>query len=160
RFLFVLIAGLSALATLAGARSDGAPAPRDATPTSTLEFILGTWTGTSTCVGNRPACKNETLVYRFIPLEGHPGQVRQLADKIVDGKRIPMGSLIFEVDAHGKTVSNEFMRGETHGVWSYTVSGDTMTGSLVRLPERSKSRDVKAHRVSEREVPDAPPLSD
>src|SRR4029079_18461825 len=75
-----------------------APAAREPHPASGLDFILGTWTGTSTCVGDRPACKNETVVYRCVPMEGHPGQVRELADKILDGKRVPMGALLFDVD--------------------------------------------------------------
>lgn len=27
--------------------------------------VVGTWTGESLCVGNRPACQNEVVVYRF-----------------------------------------------------------------------------------------------
>jgi hypothetical protein len=79
---------------------------------TTLSSIVGTWTGTSTCVGNRPACKNETVVYRFVPIEGHPGQLRQLADKIIDGKRVPMGALVFEYDRETKTLRSEFNRGQ------------------------------------------------
>ena len=127
---------------------------------SALGFVAGTWTGTSTCVGNRPACKNETVVYRFVPLDGHPERVRLYADKIIDGKRVPMGALVLEVDEPGHRVHGEFTRGQTHGEWSYAVEGDTMTGQLVILPDRSVGRDVKAHRASETEVPAAPPLSD
>src|SRR5689334_2080569 len=47
--------------------------------------IVGTWTGTSTCVGDRPACKNEIAVYRLVAVEGHPHQVRWLGDKVIDG---------------------------------------------------------------------------
>ena len=122
--------------------------------------VVGTWTGTSTCVGNRPACKNETVVYRFVPLEGHPTQVRLLADKIIDGKRVPMGALVFDIDEQTRTLRSEFRRGQTHGVWSYTVAGDAMTGKLVILPDGSIGRDVKVHRAKDADVPTPPPLSD
>ncbi|HXH91975.1 MAG TPA: hypothetical protein VNN25_10380 [Thermoanaerobaculia bacterium] len=127
---------------------------------SGLDFVVGTWTGTSTCVGNRPACKNETVVYRFVPLDGHPNQVRLYADKIIDGKRVPMGALVFEVDEHRGTLRGEFTRGQTQGEWSFAVIGKTMTGKLVILPERSVGRDVKARRPTGAEVPAAPPVSD
>lgn len=126
---------------------------------SGLDFVVGTWTGTSTCVGNRPACKTETVVYRFVPLDGHPNQVRLYADKIIDGKRVPMGALVLEVDEH-QTLRGEFTRGQTHGEWSFAVMGKAMTGKLVILPERSVGRDVKARRATGAEVPAAPPLSD
>jgi hypothetical protein len=127
---------------------------------SGLDFIIGTWTGTSTCVGVRPACRNETVVYRFVPLDGHPNQVRQLADKIIDGKRVPMGALVFDLDQQRHTLRSEFTVGQTHGEWSYAANGASLTGTLVILPERSVARDVKARRATEAEVPAAPPLSD
>src|SRR5690348_5109482 len=55
--------------------------------------VLGTWKGESICVGNRPACKNEVVVYRFEAVAGKPGLVLFLADKIIEGKRVPMGKL-------------------------------------------------------------------
>jgi hypothetical protein len=129
-------------------------------PSSPLDFVVGTWTGTSTCVGNRPACKNETIVYRFVPVEGHPTQVTLYADKIIDAKRLAMGALVLDVDAQHGTLRGTFTRRQTHGEWSFAVTGKTMTGNLVILPERSVGRDVKARRASETEVPAAPPLSD
>lgn len=127
---------------------------------ATQSGIAGTWTGTSTCVGDRPACKNETVVYRFIPLEGLPAQVRLLADKIIDGKRVPMGALVFDYDGDTAKVRSEFTRGQTHAVWSYSVSENTMKGTLVILPDRSVVRDVIAHRVRDDQVPAAPAMSE
>ena len=127
---------------------------------SGLDFIVGTWTGTSTCVGDRPACKNETVVYRIMPVGGNPRQVRLLADKILDGKRVPMGALMFDVDDLNRTVRSEFTVGQTRGVWLFTVAGDTMTGTLELLPDRSKARDVRVHRTTDNDLPEAPPLSD
>ena len=118
----------------------------------------GTWTGTSICVGDRPACKNETVVYRFVPVAGHPHQIRQLADKIIDGKRIPMGALTFDYDEPAGKLTCEFTWGSTHGIWSFSIAGDSMTGKLEMLPERTIGRDVKVHRVKDSEVPAAPAL--
>jgi hypothetical protein len=134
--------------------------PESALQSTTPSSILGTWTGTSTCVGYRPACKNETAVYRFVPVEDHPHQVRMLADKIIDGKRVVMDALVFEVDEHTGSLRSEFRRGQTHGVWSFSVTGDSMKGTLVILPESTVVRDVTVHRAKDDEVPTAPPLSD
>lgn len=125
---------------------------------TSLNAFAGTWTGTSTCVGNRPACKNEIVVYRFVPVKGHPQQLRQLADKIIAGKRVPMGTLIFELNDSTGVLACVFKWGKTHGVWSYSVSGDAMTGTLIILPERSVEREVKVRRVKDTEVPAAPAL--
>lgn len=160
RNLLVVAAGVMAIASTGSVRSYSSPVAREPHQTPALDFILGTWTGTSTCVGNRPACKDETVVYRFVALEGHPGQVRLLADKILRGKRVPMGALVFDVAPQSRTVRSEFTRGRTHGVWSFTVAESTMTGTLLVLPDSSSAREVKAHRADAPDVPKAPPLSD
>ena len=134
------------------------PAPKRVLWQSKQSAFSGTWTGTSTCVGNRPACKNETVVYRFVPVDDHPRQVRLLADKIIDGKRVPMYALVFEYDERNRKLTSEFTRGNMHGIWSYSIAGESMTGTLVALPERSVGRDVKVHRVKDGEVPEAPAI--
>lgn len=138
----------------------GALSSSEPQQTAGLDFVLGTWTGTSTCVGNRPACKNETVVYRVLPVDGHPTQVRWLGDKIIEGKRLPMGALIFDVDEQSRSLRCEFTVNQTHGVWSFKVNGDSMTGTLENLPDKSIGRDVKVRRAKDNEVPEAPPLSD
>jgi hypothetical protein len=125
-----------------------------------LNAFVGTWTGTSTCVGDRPACKDETVVYRFVPLGDRPQQLRVLADKIIDGKRLPMGALVFAYDAGKGELRSEFTISRTHGIWTYSVAGDSLTGTLIVLPERSVARDVKAHRVKDSDLPAAPAISE
>ncbi len=149
--LLVLCWFLAAHVALA---SDETPLP------SGLGFIVGTWTGTSTCVGDGPACRNETVVYRFMPVDGHPRQARLLADKIIEGKRLPMGALVCDVDGQHQTLRCEFTVGHTHGVWSYAVTGDSMTGKLVILPEEVIGRDVAVHRASDGDLPPAPSPGD
>jgi hypothetical protein len=122
---------------------------------------VGTWTGTSTCVGNRPACKNETVVYRFVPVGDQPAKLRLYGDKIIEGKRVPMDALDFDYDQKAGSVRCEFRIGNSHGVWSFMAEGDSLAGELIILPDSTKGRDVKAHRVKdEKEVPPAPALKE
>jgi hypothetical protein len=129
-----------------------------AEPAATAPQPTGTWTGTSTCVGNHPACKDEVVVYRFMPIAGEPAKVRLLADKILEGKRVPMGALDFTVA--GSRLSGEFQRNTTHGLWEFRIAGDTMEGTLVLLPSRELGRRVSVHRVSDDKVPAAPAIED
>lgn len=111
--------------------------------------VLGTWKGESVCVGNNhPACKNEVVVYRFEPVAAKPGTVLLLADKILDGRRDPMYKLEFQYDEAEGTLSCEFTRRRTHGLWQYTLSGDTLEGTLTILPDQELARRVKAKRAA------------
>jgi hypothetical protein len=118
----------------------------------------GTWKGKSTCVGDRPACKDETVVYRFVPFVGSTWQLRLLADKIIEGKRVPMGALLFAYDDTTRGLRCDFKRGTTHGVWMFIVEGDSLKGELIVLPDGEKARDVRARRIDDAHVPPAPAL--
>ncbi|HKN83495.1 MAG TPA: hypothetical protein VJW17_08665 [Pyrinomonadaceae bacterium] len=118
--------------------------------------VIGTWTGESICVGNRPACKNEVVVYRFEPVTNNPRLVTLLADKIIDGKRVPMGKLEFQYDEAKGMLSCEFTRGQTHGLWEFKITADSMEGTGMLLPDKSVIRRVKVKRVKEDQVPAAP----
>jgi len=118
--------------------------------------IVGTWTGESVCVGNRPACKNEVVVYRFEPVAGKSTFVTLLADKIIKGKRVPMYKLDFQYDESKRTLSCEFWQGNTHGTWEYKITADSMEGTGIVLPGKSLARRVKVKRVKEDQLPAAP----
>ena len=147
----VILAGLVALARAQ---------PPDKDVNQDIAGVLGTWTGKSVCVGDRPACKNEVVVYRFLAIEGKPDRVTLLADKIIEQKRVPMGKLEFVYAKAEQKLTCEFTGGRTHGLWAFTVSGDTMTGTLVVLPDKLLARFVSVHRVSDDQVPKAPPLDE
>ena len=118
---------------------------------------VGSWTGESVCTDkNRPACKNEVVVYRIEEIPGKQGVLLLLADKIIEGKRDPMGKLECKYDEAESTLSCEFTRRQTHGLWEYKVSGDQMEGTLVLLPEKTVGRRVKVRRAKDDEVPAAP----
>ena len=118
--------------------------------------VLATWKGESICVGNRPACKNEVVVYRFEAIAGKADMVLLLADKIIDAKRVPMGKLEFRYDESKRELSCEFTRGQTHGLWQFKVTGESMEGTLVLLPDRELVRRVNVKKVREDEVPMPP----
>lgn len=119
-----------------------------------------TWTGESICVGDRPACRNEVVVYRFMAVYGRADLVTLYADKIIEGKRVPMYKLDFVYDREKGRLSGEFTRRQTRGIWLYQISADQLEGTLMLLPEKKTGRRVKVHRVSEDRVPKAPPLSE
>ena len=122
-----------------------------------VSSVVGTWSGQSICVGKRPACKNETVVYRFEPVSGKSTVVTVFADKIIKGKRVPMYKLDFQYDESKRTLSCEFTKGRTHGTWEYKITtGDTMEGTGIVLPGKSVARRVKVKRVREDQMPAAP----
>ena len=118
--------------------------------------VIGTWKGESLCVGDRPACKNEVVVYRLETVPGKAGVVLLLADKIIEGQRVPMGKLEFIYDEVRRELSCEFTARQTHGLWQFKVTGEAMEGTLILLPGREVVRRVKMKRVAEGEVPAAP----
>ena len=118
--------------------------------------IVGTWSGESICVGNRPACKNEVVVYRFEPVAGKSTLVTLLADKVIKGKRVPMYRLEFQYDETRRTLSCEFTQGHTRGTWEYRITGDTIDGTGIVLSGKSVARRVKVRRVREDQMPAAP----
>ncbi len=123
---------------------------------SSSASVIGTWKGESTCLGDRPACKNEVVVYRFEAVAGKPELVTLLADKIIDGKREPMYRLDFQYDEAKGTLACEFTRRQTHGLWQYKLTADELEGTLVLLPDKSLGRRVKVKRVKDNSVPEAP----
>ena len=122
----------------------------------TAAGVTGTWSGESVCVGNRPACKNEVVVYRFEPVAGRSTLITLFADKIIKGKRVPMYKLDFQFDEARHTLSGEFTQGHTHGTWEYKVDGDSMDGTGIVLASKSDARRVKVRRVREDQMPAAP----
>ena len=118
--------------------------------------VTGTWSGESICVGNRAACKNEMVVYRLEPVAGKSTVVTLLADKIFNGKRVPMYKLDFQYDEARRTLSCEFTQGHTRGTWEYKVLGDAMEGTGIVRAGKSVARRVKVKRVREDQLPAAP----
>jgi hypothetical protein len=120
---------------------------QDASP----KAIKGVWRGTSICVNLEaaPACKNEEVIYEF--RETTPpvsGKLNLNADKIVDGKAVPMGEFeVVWVPAEGAW-SSEIQTPRVHALWSFKQpKSDELAGTLVLLPDRTLIRKAAAHRA-------------
>jgi hypothetical protein len=105
--------------------------------------LVGNWTGESICTGAFPSCHDEKVIYRIPQAPDESGKVTITADKIVDGKPETMGVLDFKYDRDKGTLICDFTRGNTHGVWEFTVKQDTMEGTLIVLPAKTLARRVK-----------------
>jgi hypothetical protein len=124
-----------------------APAPEGPPPPP--EPIFGVWRGTSVCMDREraPACKDEEVLYTFTrPADGAEGKAHLKADKIVDGNVVPMGELDFAYDPDVRAWTSEFQSPRFHGLWSYSVAGGRLTGTLLELPSRAILRTVSCLR--------------
>ena len=108
--------------------------------------LVGNWAGDSICVGPFPACRDEKVIYRIPKAPDAKGTVTITADKIVNGEPELMGVLDFKYDAEKNTLTCDFIRGNTHGLWEFSVKGNTMEGTLVVLPDKILARRVKLKR--------------
>jgi len=142
----LIVVFLSILAVTMGRGSSHTVAPDDGSSN-----LVGNWTGESKCVGPFPACHDEKVIYRIAKPPDEKGIVTITADKIVNGKPETMGVLDFKYDGEKHTLTCDFTRGQTHGVWEFTVKEDTMEGTLVVLPDKTLARRVKL----KKEVPPA-----
>jgi hypothetical protein len=90
--------------------------------------IAGIWSGQSSCTQKDSACREETVVYRFSPLQDKPGSFSVSADRIVDGKPVNMGTLEFQYIEDQQALVCKYAQ----GVWRLTLDGSKMRGTLTR----------------------------
>ncbi|HEV7573016.1 MAG TPA: hypothetical protein VGQ21_16065 [Thermoanaerobaculia bacterium] len=88
--------------------------------------ILGHWTGSSKCTAVRPACHDEIASY-YIKPGPKADVVTMVLDKVVNGKEEWMGTDDFHVDFEKQTLN--LVMAQNGSVWTFTWSGDTMTGT-------------------------------
>lgn len=112
--------------------------------TATVDEIVGAWSGSSVCVDRQaaPACSDEQVLYEIGASPGKPNTVTVKADKVVDGKRVPMGVLDFTRDAKSGNWTSEFENPRIHALWRLTVNGETLRGTMVLLPSKAVVRRV------------------
>jgi hypothetical protein len=125
----------------------GRVARRGEQGSDSLSKVLGDWEGESVCVGRRPACKDEHVVYHITKKEGEADAVTMHADKLIGGKPEEMYVLDFKYDASKNTLTGEFTVNGTHGVFEYTIKGDEMDGTLRILPAGTTGRNIKVRKV-------------
>lgn len=109
--------------------------------------LVGDWTGESICVGNRPACHDEQVVYHITRIAGESNKFKLSADKIVDGKPERMGDLDFKYDSKSRILSGEFTNSRYHGLWEFLVKEGEMEGTLKLLPDNTVVRRIKVKKV-------------
>ena len=107
--------------------------------------LVGTWRGTSTCTDRvaAPACNDEVVVYDFTPA-AKAGTVTWKADRVVDGKRVPMGEMDLAYDPSEKCWIAEFKNARVHSVWCLVVDGTHLTGTGRLLPGKETVRKIEA----------------
>jgi len=145
---FVLVA---MLLTLTVVLATAVPAPRqDKDVSDSLSKVLGEWEGESVCVDkNRPACKDEHVIYHITKKDGEADAVTMHADKVVDGKPEEMYVQDFKYDASKNTLRGEFNVNGTHGVFEYVIDDDGMEGTLKLLPAGTLGRRIKVRKLQE-----------
>ena len=130
-------------------------------PAAQATLLSGPWAGHSICVDKvrNPACKDETIVYRFVRTAPHAAIL--YADKILAGKREPMGALAMQLGQDDRSATAHFAWGRGSGTWTYAMTNDaTLTGTLHSGADHALARNVDAHRVDDDDLPAAPPLAD
>lgn len=111
---------------------------------SPVDRIVGTWRGSSTCVNREaaPACKDEQVIYEISPTPGKSNAATVKADKIEDGRRVPMGTMDFTYDAQKEDWKADLETPRVHALWRLRVQGPTITGTLTLLPSGTVVRNV------------------
>jgi hypothetical protein len=107
--------------------------------------LAGVWRGTSTCVDKErwPSCNDETVVYRMRRSPKRADAVELTANKIVNGEEVTMGVSDLTWDAKARVWTWEFQNARVHGLWSFSLDGDRLHGTLSDLPTKRLVRRVE-----------------
>jgi hypothetical protein len=107
------------------ARAQGAARPAQQLPADD-SGLLGDWRGDSVCVVRDSACRDEDSLYHVAKLAGKPGWFSMKLDKIMDGKRVTMGTVECSYDSSKRALICEFPR----GVFRFTIQAHKMAGTM------------------------------
>jgi hypothetical protein len=111
--------------------------------------LVGTWRGTSLCLDRAalPACADEQVVYDIGAPTAEPDVIIVKADKIVEGRRVPMGEVSFRPDvATGRWVS-EIETPNVHALWHLALRDGALRGGMLLLPSTTAVRIIELKRV-------------
>ena len=100
----------------------------------------GIWKGTSICQIKNSPCHDESVVYHIS--KDSPGKsYDMIANKIVDGKEVYMGTISFTYDNQQKVfVSVDSAR---KARWEFRITGNAMKGTLMYKGDLYRVVDVK-----------------
>ena len=102
--------------------ADAAPT----TPNGPSSKLQGEWRGRSLCTTSRPACTDETVVYRITQPVKTAESFRIAAHKIVGGEEQFMGDL----DCQFQTLRQLLVCPQGSGTWTFRWDGDALLGDL------------------------------
>jgi len=121
--------------------------PIAASPNHPRSELIGVWRGTSVCTDRvaASACNDEVVVYEFSP-GSQPEVVHWKADKLVAGKRVPMGEFDVAYDRSDACWRAEFTSPRVHMIWCVIVEGTDLKGTAWLLPERQIIRKIEARK--------------
>lgn len=108
--------------------------------------LAGDWIGESICFGNNPSCHDEKVIYHISVDPADATKVKIGADKIVDSKPEFMGDIFLKYDAAKQMLTGELQNPRYHGLWEFTVKGNTIEGGLVILPDKKIGRRIRVIR--------------
>lgn len=117
--------------------------------TNGAEKIYGDWTGESICADKEkfPACKDETVVFRFSKSTTDANLVHIAAYKIVNGAEDLMGENDLTYDAANNTLFAEVNVNQNLTLQQeFKINGDRMKGTLKKLPEKTLIRNISLAR--------------
>jgi len=104
-------------------------APAQSKPPDPAPEILGTWEGQSKCTVPSSPCRDEHVVYEIAVEKTATSSLKLDGYKIVNGERQFMGTLLCDYNPSKKNLNCTF-RNKDYDDWEYTLSGDTLQGTL------------------------------
>jgi hypothetical protein len=109
--------------------------------------VVGNWYGDSVCQVKDSPCKTEKVVYRIIQADDAGTKFMMHADKVINEKPEYMGTLEFQYDAAGNTLTSKMLTGRAKdSVWKFTIKGKEMEGTLT-LADGTVFRRIKVSKV-------------
>ncbi len=128
------------LVALLAAATAGAPDPTGK--------LIGLWHGTSICTKAdwNAACHDEEAVYDVHAGQA-PGHVVLHGYKIVAGAAAFMGDLDFAYHEADDTWVAEFVGPRVTSRWVFKVTGESVDGQALLMPEKRVSREIRVTRL-------------
>jgi hypothetical protein len=113
------------------------------------DALIGTWRGTSLCTNREaaPACADEQVIYDISATPGKADEITVKADKIVDGRREPMGEQTFRPDATSGRWVTEIQTPRVHALWYLSLANGVLSGGMTLLPSTTQVRKIELRRA-------------
>ena len=108
--------------------------------------ILGAWEGESKCAVPDSPCHDEHVIYEIAADKNSSGGLKMDGYRVANGERVFMGTLRCQYQTAKKALSCT-SRGKDSDDWEYTLSGDTLEGSLT-INGKTLYRKITAKRVT------------